>query len=286
MRTKNRTLPLGIAILAIVIALFLVLDGAGPAFSTASRTALATPASSPTALPSDVIPLEPIAGLTSLNATIQLDVNGLIDGQRAQGDLTGLLTTNDQKKSQVTVSGSLLGDIATQVGGSLVGLFTPSKVDLYKMPTGTYIVVNGLFPMCVKPQASEATTSLDKISPTSLLGMLTSSDVARGEFVGEETLNGVPVKHYVIDGDTFLVAAQNSTDPQLKAFGEALWSAEDADLYVDAEGGHPVAFRGSFSGAFEPLKFEGDFDVQIELTDVNTNTRVDLPAACNRPISR
>jgi hypothetical protein len=116
--------------------------------------------------------------------------------------------------------------------------------------------------------------------------MLTSSDVARGQLVGEETLNGVPVKHYVVDGDAFLVAAQNSADPQLRAFGEALWSAEDIHLYVDAAGGYPVALRGSYSGAFEPLKFEGDFDVQIELTDVNANNRIDLPSSCNRPISR
>ena len=42
-----------------------------------------------------------------------------------------------------------------QVGGSLVGLFTPSSVDIYKVPQGTYIVVNGLFPICIKPQESK-----------------------------------------------------------------------------------------------------------------------------------
>jgi hypothetical protein len=72
----------------------------------------------------------------------------------------------------------------------------------------------------------------------------------------------------------------------LKAFGDALWSAEDADLYVDAKGGYPLAFRGCYSGSYEPLKFEGDFDVQIELTGINTNTSVELPASCNKPISR
>ena len=28
-------------------------------------------------------------------------------------------------------------------------------------------------------------------------------------------------------------------------------------------GGYPLAFNGSFSGEYELLKFEGDFDVQI-----------------------
>lgn len=296
MKTRILYFFSGVAMAAIVIVLFLALGAAAPDFSVSTLTlpdgrgsvltGLLAAAASPTPLPGDVIPLASIAGLTSLNATVNINVNGLIDGQRAQGDLNALLATNDQGKSRITVSGGLLGDIAAQVGGSLVGLFTPSKVDLYKVPHGAYIVVNGLFPLCVKPEALNATATLDEMSPLSMLSMLTSSDVARGELVGEETLNGAPVRHYVIDGDTFLVSAQNSADPKLRAFGEALWSAEDADLYVDAAGGHPVAFRGSYSGAFEPLKFEGDFDVDIDLTGVNTNTRVDLPSSCNKPISR
>ncbi|MCJ7511651.1 MAG: hypothetical protein MUO23_01620 [Anaerolineales bacterium] len=113
------------------------------------------------------MPLKSIAGLTSLNATVNLSVNGLVNGQRAQGDLTALVTTNDQGKSKITVSGSLLGQIAAQVGGSLVGLFTPSTVDIYKVPEGTYVVVNGLFPVCVKPEAAQATASLEEMSPAS-----------------------------------------------------------------------------------------------------------------------
>jgi hypothetical protein len=286
MKTKKQYLSAAVVGVATAVLLFLVLDVVAPAFSTSAVTWLLAPVSAPTPTPGDVIPLKSIEGLNSLNATVKLDVNGKINGKRAQGDLNGLLASNDQKKSRVTVSGSLLGDIAAQVGGSVLGLFTPSKVDLYKVPEGAYVAVGGLVPICIKPDTSKATAALDELSPSSMLNMLTGSDVARGKFVGDETLNGVPVKHYVIDGDAFLAAAQKSADPKLRAFGEALWSAEDADLYVDAKGGYPVAFRGNYSGAFEPLKFEGDFGVQIELTGVNTNPRVDLPSACNKPISR
>ncbi len=110
--------------------------------------------------------------------------------------------------------------------------------------------------------------------------------IARGMLVRIETLNGAAVKHYVIDGNAFLVAAQQSADPSVRTFGQALRSAQDADLYVDAERGYPVAFRGNYSGAFDPLKFDGNFSVQIDLADVNTNTPVNLPLACNKPISR
>jgi hypothetical protein len=283
MKTTNTVLSIGVAVVLVMIVLFLALSSAGAVFS-ATLPSLQGATSTPP--PGEVIPLKPIDDLTSLNATVQISVNGLIDGKRAQGDLNALLTTNDEGKSQATVTGSLLGDIAAEVGGSLVGLFSPSKVDVYKMPQGTYIVVDGLFPVCVKTETARATQDLDDMSPQSLLSMLTGSDVARGELVGEETLNGMAVRHYVLDGDAFLTAAQRSSDPNLRTFGKALWSAEDADLYVDAENGYPVAFSGSFSGAYEPLKFQGDFDVQVQLTGVNTNTPVVLPAACNRPISR
>ncbi len=274
-----------IALSATAIVLLLAVGVAVPAFSPAviagEGLALTT-----TPRAGNVIPLKSIAGLTSLDATVNLNVNGLINGQRAQGDLSAVVTTNDQGRSKITVSGGLLGQIAAQVGGSLVGLFTPSTVDIYKVPEGTYVVVNGLFPVCVKPQAAQATSSVEEMSPQSLLGMLTSSDVARGTLAGQETRNGVAVKHYVLNGEAFLAAAQGSSDPKLRKFGEALWSAEDADLYVDAKGGYPVAFSGSYGGAYEPLQFEGDFDVQIELTGVNTNSPVALPASCNNPISR
>ena len=275
-----------LSVVVVVVAAVILLGVTRPVFSTAALTIQGTATSSPTPLPGDVIPIEPIADLTSLNATVKIDVNGLINDQRAQGDLTALLTTNDQNRVRITVSGSLLGDIAAQVGGALVGLFTPSTVDIYKVPEGTFIVANGLFPVCVKHDSPKDTATLDEMSPLSLLSMLTGSDVARGRLVGEETLNGATVKHYVLDGDAFLAAAQNSSDPQLRAFGEALWSAEDADLFIDTESGYPVAFSGSYSGEYEPLKFEGNFAVQIEVTDVNTNTPVNLPASCNNPISR
>ena len=282
MKPTKQILSIGIATLTVAMLFALVFGVATPALSTALRGGLFAPAPPP----GDPIPITGIENLTSLNATVTVDVNGKINGERTQGSLTGLLTTNDQNKSRVTVSGPLLGEIAAQVGGSVVGLFTPSKVDLYKTPDGAYIVINGLVPVCVKPKASKTTAALDDLSPSGMLTMLTAEDVARGKFVGEETLNGVPVRHYVINGDAFLAAAQSSDDPKLRAFGDALWSADDADVWVDVETGYPVAFSGSYSGEFEPLGFEGDFGVQIELTDVNTNSPVNLPAACNRPISR
>ncbi len=232
---------------------------------------------------SQPIPLTGIEQLDSFEAIVALAVNGLAGDERTQGDLRGVMVVNGAS-SKVTVSGSLLGEIAAQIGGSLIGLFTPASVDLYKVPGSAYIVISGMFAMCIKPNAPKAIAVLDEMSPESLLMLLTSSDVARGQLMGEVTLRGRRVKHYVIDGDAFIQAARRSSDPQLRAFGEGLWSADDADLFVDAVAKYPVAFHGAYRGAFDPLRFKGEFEVRIDLTGVNTNTPVVLPAQCDDPV--
>lgn len=285
MKAMVRNFALGTAVLVLAVLVLLAFDTAGPGGPASALTKFIAPGAAATPVPGDPIPLQSIANLNSLNGTMTLDVNGLIDGERTQGQLNGVLTVSDPKTSKISVSGPLLGQIAAQVGGSMVGLFTPSKVDVYKAPQGAFISVPGLIPLCIKPKALNATDTLDATSPASLMTMLTSGDVARGKLVGEETLNGVRVKHYVIDGDAFLAAAQESEDEKLKDFADSLWSADDAHVYIDAKTGHPVAFRGNYSGAFEPLKFEGDFGISLDLTNINGKVpAVTLPNSCNKPI--
>ena len=234
----------------------------------------------------DLIPLKPLNGLTSLEATVSLSVDGTANGKATQGDLTAQLTSNSQGMSQFDVTGSLLGDVAAQVGGSVIGLFRPSKVSVYTVPEGTYVVLSSLFDVCVKPKDNAATQALSQLSPQSLMTILTSNGVARGTFVADETLDGMPVKHYRMNGGAFLAAAQASSDPTVSGFAGALRSASDGDLYLGADGGYPVAYRGSFSGVFEPLAFDGDLAVAIDLTGINTEASVTLPTACDHPISR
>ena len=182
------------------------------------------------------------------------------------------------------MTGSLLGDVVAQVGGSAVKLFRPKKVSVFTVPDGTYVNLDALIDVCVKPGDNEATAILDQLSPQGLMTILTSSDVARGTLVGPETLDGVAVDHWVIDGDAFLAAAQSSSDPTIGRFAGSLTDAADADLYVSSDGGYPVAYRGGFSGPFEPLGFEGDLAVSIDLTGTDVDAAVELPGSCDHAI--
>jgi hypothetical protein len=255
------------------------------AFVAATIVALPGTAAAQTAQ-DEPIPLTPIDGLTSLDATVTIDATGTMEGEPTQGDLIATLSSNDQGESRIEVTGSLVRDVIVQVGGNAVKLLRPDRLSVYRVPEGTYVVVSGFFDTCFKPEDPAATAGLDQLSPQALMGLLTGSDVARGTFVGEESLGDVPVRHYVIDGETFLAAAKASADATVSAFASALRSASDADLYVASDGGYPVAYRGGFSGWFEPLMFDGDTTVQIDLTGINTDTDVTLPSACDHPISR
>ncbi len=254
--------------------------GAGHVGTTPTDTAVQQPAS-----PGAPIPITPLTGVTSLDARVVITADGTVDGKPTSGDLTAQLTTNDQAMSRIDVTGSLLGDVVAKVGGSAVKLFRPNKTSVYVVPDGTYAVVSGLFDVCIKAQASSATEALDQLSPQGLMTILTSSDVARGTFVGDEDLNGMSVRHYIINGDEFLAAAKASSDPTVSAFAGSLTSAMDADLFVAADTGYPVAYRGGFGGAFEPLTFEGDLTVQIDVTGVDQDTSIELPGACDHPVS-
>jgi hypothetical protein len=295
MKKINRYQLAMLAALVLAVKLVSVWTYAPAATSTLAVALQATATPAPTAAPQptvappvnagDVIPIQPLTDVTSLSATVQLTADGLMNNRRAQGGLTAVVNTNDQGQSHIAVTGSMLGDIVAQVGGAAVSLFSPRQVDVYKVPEGTYVVVQGLFPVCIKPNAPRATEALDKMGPQEMMALLTAGDAARGTLVGDETVNGMPARHYTINGEWFLQAARSNPDENVRTFGEALWSADDADLFISTESGIPVAFRGSYSGGFEPLQFQGDFDVQIDVTGINTNPTIQLPSACNNPIS-
>jgi hypothetical protein len=248
--------------------------------------ALAGPAALPTHAGTDgePIPITPLDGLTSLSASVVLDVDGMVDGEPTSGDLVAELTATDEGTSRIDVTGSLLGDVVAQVGGSAVKLFRPSRVTVYTVPEGTYVVLDALIDVCVKPSDNTATEALAQLSPASLMAVLTSSDVARGTLVGREELEGQQVDHWVIDGERFLDAARTSGEPNVSRFAGELTGARDADVYVSTESGLPVAYRGGFTGPFEPLRFEGDLGVSIDLTAVDEGLDVSLPGSCDHPI--
>jgi hypothetical protein len=226
------------------------------------------------------IPLTSLGELSSLSATATLTADGSLRGKEMSGDLTVTFASNDAGDSQIDITGSLLGPVAAQVGGKLVGLFRPKQVSVYTVADGTYVVVKGLTEVCIKPEDNAATQALQELSPQSLMALLTSSDVAQGTLAGQEDVNGTTADHYVIDGSAFLAAAQASTDPTVQTFAQSLRTANDADLYVDAAGGYPLRYVGGFSGAYAPLELDGDFSVQVDLTGVNTDTPVTLPGSC------
>ena len=231
------------------------------------------------------IPLTSLGDLSSLEATVTLSAAGSLEGEEMAGDLAVQLVADEQQQYRIDITGDLLGPIAAQVGGKLVKLFRPKQVSVYVVEEGNYVVVSGLTDLCVKTEDTATTEALTQLSPRSLMAILTDSDVANGSLVGAEELDGVAVDHYIIDGDTFLAAAQASSDPTVGTFGQSLRGASDSDIYIDTETGYPVRYEGAFSGEYEPVGLDGEFSVRIDLTRIGTDSTVVLPNACATPIS-
>jgi hypothetical protein len=242
----------------------------------------AAPTGISTAIP---LPLTSLGDLTSLEATVTLSAEGTLQGDEMAGDLTVQLVADEQQQYRIDITGDLLGPIAAQVGGKLVKLFRPKQVSVYVVEDGHYVVVSGLTDLCIRTEDTATTEAISQLSPRTLMTILTDSDVANGSLLGTESLDGVEVDHYVIDGPTFLASAQASSDPTVRAFGQALRGVSDADIYIDTDTGYPVRYQGAFSGAYEPVGLDGDFSVNIDLTRVGTDSTVTLPKACATPIS-
>jgi hypothetical protein len=192
---------------------------------------------------------------------------------------------DERQQYRIDITGDLLAPIVAQVGGKLARFFRPKQVSVYVVEMGDYLVVSGLTEMCIKSEDTTATDALSQLSPRNLMAILTDSDVANGVLVGAESLDGRPVDHYLIDGQSFLAAAQASSHPTVQTFGRALRDASDADLYIDTESGYPVRYQGAFSGN-HPIGLDGDFSVHLDLTKLGTDRTVILPKACTKPIAR
>lgn len=273
--------------LAVAIVAACLMAGAPSAMAQSQAPGPDDPAGAdPTGLVTAIpIPLTSLGDLTSLEATVSLSAAGSLKGEEMAGDLTVQLVGDELQQYRIDITGDLLGPIAAQVGGKLVGLFRPRQVSVYVVDDGNYVVVSGLTDVCIRTEDTATTEALGQLSPRTLMTILTDSDVARGSLVGRESLEGAPVDHYIVDGTTFLAAAQASSEPAVQAFGQSLRAASDADIYIDTESGYPVRYEGAFSGAYEPVGLDGDFSVAIDLTKVGTDATVTLPKACAVPIS-
>ena len=151
MKTKKPYLSAAVLGVAIAVVLFLVLDVVAPAFSTSAVTWLLAPISAPTPAPGDPIPLKSIEGLSSLNATVKLDVNGKINGKKTKGDLDALLASNDQKKSKITVSGSLLGPSPPRSAGRCSVCSRPPRLISTRCPPAPTLLSIACSPFASNP---------------------------------------------------------------------------------------------------------------------------------------
>jgi hypothetical protein len=214
--------------------------------------------------------------------TLQLDGKGA-SGKAMRDDLTLERVSTTGIREQATVmSGSLTARIVTDVT-KVDRAYAIARTGVYKMITGTYWMAeyaDGSLPNCAHLRYE----SDDPLRNSTWLDMLLQR--MRGFFYGrlasEEQVNGVWVKHYVLDADA-VNAAVRKTDDYATRTTLGVLGFSKGDAYFATDGGYLVRLDVDFNGAIKDYGFSGTAHLSYNFTWPGAETRVIPPPICTRP---
>jgi hypothetical protein len=243
----------------------------------AAKTA-ATPATKAT--PDAGIVVQPISNdktIKSYRTNINMNLDGVSAGKVSKGDLNADVQSIPGKKQQsAAISGSQMGQLLSPFLGGL----PVNKLTMYLMDKNVYVLAQSLLTVCATPKNPIAGIDQLKngLSADQLITGLTGSNKIYGKLVGEETVNGIPSKHYKLDVKKMNeLAKKNKVDLSLNS----------GDVWLAKNGGYVTRFNGDMNGALNQtagVDFKGNVKMQMNLGDLNKINDIPLPNQCSRPI--
>lgn len=189
-----------------------------------------------------------LADLSSYQATLTLAFDGTKDGQAHKWSQTYVMTaTKDPAVRQWTIEEA--GDSSNP--GS-VFMAEMEGMDYQRQGEGS----------CSATAIREGDSLGDRLEPASFL-----TGVIGAEAASSETVNGVEANHYTFDQ---------------RALGEEGLTQSTGELWVATQGGYLVKYlRTTRANAdYFGEGIEGTLTLDYELTDVNKETTIELPADC------
>jgi hypothetical protein len=228
--------------------------------------------------PLDISPLTQTVKVDSMQSVMTLYLDGKDSaGKALKTDVTIELTQNKTRKQQSMV---MNGD-GLNILAKMPGLTDLSEIGIYSIGSTVYIdMQTGKTDKCVKSAAAGSMASFDQLSPENLLGSFASRLDTYGYFDGEETVNDVDVRHYVIDADATNAAALKSKDPDVRENAKTQ-KLVSGDVYIAVDGGYIVRLDAEYEGTAKSLGFKGNTTVEFDLAELNTGVQVELPKACS-----
>lgn len=250
------------------------------ATATPKPKATATTAAKVAATPDAGIVVQPISktsAIKSYRTTLNMNLDGVSGGKVSKGDLNAdVQSIPGQKKQSAAISGSQMGQLLSPFLGGI----PVNKLTLYLFDKNVYALAQSLLTVCATPKNPIAGIDQLKngLSADQLIVGLTGSNKIYGTLVGEETVNGIPSKHYKLDVKKMNELAKNSKQ-DVKLNSGDVWLAKD--------GGYVTRFTGDVDGALNQaagVDFDGNVKLQMNVGDLNKINDIPLPSQCNRPI--
>jgi hypothetical protein len=221
------------------------------------------------------------ASKTALRARLDGQDGG---GQRVIDELHIERTATIGAKQTSTI---VTGSLTTRMLRSLTQETWPDEIAysaVYRLSGGSYLLyqfASDTYIDCVKLSDPDAQDPFyQHQTPFESLLQMTQRFLY-GSLVGEEEVNGVPVRHYVLDEAAFNAAALADDSQEVRnTLGKVKLTG--GDVYLARDGNYVVRLGAGYQGTVQGLEpgLSGDLRLDFDLTRPEGENGVGMPEAC------
>jgi len=232
-------------------------------------------------------PIEDSVKVETLRSVITLDFNGQsTEDQPVKGEMIiDVISNEPEEQSAMVMEGSALLDVMGEV--ELAGV-KPQRIGAYVLDGTAYLLIQGEeggMNVCLKSSDTSKAPDFSSLSPQGLLSSFAEDQQLVGRFAGEETINGIPARHYVLDAEATNAAAAKSSNRATREASK-VQQLVAGDVWMASDGGYAVKFAADYQGTIQAFDFIGDLRLEFEIFDLNSGIQVTLPKACENAIEQ
>ena len=222
--------------------------------------------------------------LQASRAVVAMTLDGAMTGGKQSHDELVVERSNSTgfRPQTIVMSGSLTTRAFSDLTKSELA-YKLARTTLYKSQTGAYLMAqysDGHIDNCAHLDYYTDSSFMD--SPVTEVMLQQIKRYLVGRLVSVEQVNGVRVKHYLLDATEFNAVIQKSEDytTRLRLGGLNLTGG---DVYLADEGAVLVRLSADFTGSIKDLDFNGKMHFDYDLTRLDNQPQVVLPSICTGP---
>ncbi|NJM40863.1 MAG: trypsin-like peptidase domain-containing protein, partial [Anaerolineae bacterium] len=207
------------------------------------------------------------------------------DGKVVKGNVFAKIEVNNAKEQRrTTLGGSLL------VEQIQTGLPAKTQISVLNFGSDAYVLLEADKTTCLKTEDDSFTKEIDNLQGTfdeainELVTALSQNDKTPiASLVGEETMNGIDVQHYVVDSATTagkpILQGLNKDGNQFKQAKVDFWTATEGDYLVK------LALNGTGKNNLTGDSVDGKITFSVAYSDINKTVNLTLPRSCQSAVA-